>query len=156
MTCPHHLALRIIRFLRNVDPVALDELLEYGTVDDDLRRGKSIFWPELSSKRPARYRLLGYSAELSPSRDLKPLTWCRLGHDTHVSITQEKVREILVNRFVLLPSADASAEERARHAVKMVTEPKSREGTRSQAGRNNDMGRQRISGCGRNDVDLCG
>jgi hypothetical protein len=40
---------------------------------------------------------------------------------TRVSLTEEKKREILMKDFMLIPSADATAEEHARHAINMVT-----------------------------------
>ena len=40
---------------------------------------------------------------------------------TTVSVTEEEKREILMNDFMLIPSADATAEEHARHAIDMVT-----------------------------------
>ena len=40
---------------------------------------------------------------------------------TTVSVTEEEKREILMNDFMLIPSADATAEEHARHAINMVT-----------------------------------
>jgi hypothetical protein len=37
------------------------------------------------------------------------------------SVTEEEKREILMNDFMLIPPADATAEEHARHAINMVT-----------------------------------
>jgi hypothetical protein len=50
-----------------------------------------------------------------------PVKRCRLGHDTHVHNPEAGARD-LMNRFVLVPCADASAEEHARHAVNLVAE----------------------------------
>ena len=40
---------------------------------------------------------------------------------TTVSVAEEEKREILMNDFMLIPSADATAEEHARHAINMAT-----------------------------------
>ena len=53
---------------------------------------------------------------------------------TTVSVTEEEKREILMNDFMLIPSADAIAEEHARHAFNMATAMAVREPRRTSIG----------------------